>query len=262
MNLELVHQQAVGSDHSTPLLFIHGMWHGAWCWQEYFLPFFSQRGYDSYALSLRGHAGSDAHDGLRWHSIDNYVNDIEWAASQIGRPFAIIGHSMGGYVVQKFIESHHALAAVLLASVPTTTVWPATFRVLRMHPFSVIKAISTLRMYPVVETLQLAQDALFSKTMQANAVKKYHAAMQNESFRAYADMLGLNLLHPKRVKTPVLVIGAQDDAVIGVSDVKATAKAYDTEAVIIPSVAHDVMLEAGWKSVADRMLEWFSEKGL
>lgn len=262
MNLELVHESPKGKANLTPLLFIHGMWHGAWCWQDHFLPCFAENGYDAYALSLRGHAGSEGHAGLRWHSISDYVKDVEWAVMQIGRPAVIIGHSMGGYVTQKYLEAHRAPAAVLLTAVPPVTVWPATFRVLGRHPFSVIKAIGTLKMYPVIETPQLAQDALFSRDMPKEDVEKHHACMQDESFRAYADMLGINLLRPGRVQTPLLVIGAQQDAVIGASDIRATAHAYGTEAVIVPGVAHDVMLEAGWRSVAERIVVWLSERGL
>ncbi len=261
MKLELVRETPKGKSRDISLLFIHGMWHGAWCWQEYFLPFFAQNGYDVFALSLRGHAGSEGHEGLRWHSIADYVRDVEWAISQIDRPTIIIGHSMGGYITQKYLETHDAPAAVLLTSVPTVTLWPATFRVLSKHPLAVIKAIGTLKMYSVVETPAMAQFALFAKDMPSDTVKKYQAMMQNESFRAYVDMLGINLIRAERVKTHLLIIGAENDAVIGKSDVRATAKAHHTEAVIIPNIAHDIMLEANWKSVADKVLEWIEARG-
>ena len=35
-----------------PLVFIHGSFHGAWCWAEHWLPFFAHYGFDCYALSL------------------------------------------------------------------------------------------------------------------------------------------------------------------------------------------------------------------
>lgn len=37
-----------------PLVFVHGSYHGAWCWRENFMPYFSAAGYDCYAISLRG----------------------------------------------------------------------------------------------------------------------------------------------------------------------------------------------------------------
>lgn len=39
---------------NPPLVFVHGSFHAAWCWAEHWLPFFSQNGYDCYALSLLG----------------------------------------------------------------------------------------------------------------------------------------------------------------------------------------------------------------
>jgi alpha-beta hydrolase superfamily lysophospholipase len=86
--------------------------------------------------------------------------------------------------------------------------------------------------------------------------------MNDESFRAYIDELGLHLVRPKRVKTPLLVIGAQNDNVIFPKMVQATARAYGTQAVMFPDIAHDVMLEAGWEKVAKRILDWLAEKGL
>jgi hypothetical protein len=47
---------------------------------------------------------------------------------------------------------------------------------------------------------------------------------------------------------------------IAPGDVKATARAYGTQADFFPSMAHDMMLEAGWKSVAERILSWLMEK--
>lgn len=262
MNLELLSETPQGQSHPTPLLFVHGKWHGAWCWAEYFLPYFAQHGYHAYALSLRGHGGSEGR--IRGNSIAHYVADIDQIAAQITarhkmRP-ALIGHSMGGYLTQKYLENHTLPAAVLLTSIPHYGLWPVTFSLLRRRPLLVLKVLVTLRLYPVIETPALAREALFSAGMPAETVLRYHRLMCDESFRAYLDELGLNLAHPKRVKTPLLVIGAQNDTTISPRQVKATARAYKTKAEIFPDMAHDVMLEAGWQKVADRILAWLEER--
>ena len=43
------------AEEKTPVLFVHGAWHGAWCGDEHFLDFFADKGYRAVALSLRGH---------------------------------------------------------------------------------------------------------------------------------------------------------------------------------------------------------------
>lgn len=262
MKLELLHEPAAGNAKATPVLFVHGKWHGAWCWQEHFLPFFARHGYDSFALSLRGHAGSEGRERLRWHSIADYAGDVEWAVRQIGKPPVIVGHSMGGFITQKYLETHSAPAAVLLTPVPYYGLWRSTWQVFRRHPLIVLRVLATMRLYPVVETPALAQEGLFSKDMPAEKVKEYHQRLQDESFRVYLDELGLNLARPQRVKTPLLVIAAEKDAVVPLKTVEDTARAYGTQAVILPDMAHDVMLETKWQVCAERILQWLAERGL
>jgi len=93
-------------------------------------------------------------------------------------------------------------------------------------------------------------------------VRKYYSLLQDESYRAYLDMMGLSLPRPERVRTPMLVMGAADDCLVSPSEVETTARAYQTQAEVLPCMAHDMMLEAGWRVVADRILIWLNELGL
>jgi pimeloyl-ACP methyl ester carboxylesterase len=52
VSLELLESLPVAGRKPTPLLFVHGAWHAAWCWAEHVLPFMAARGYASYAVSL------------------------------------------------------------------------------------------------------------------------------------------------------------------------------------------------------------------
>jgi pimeloyl-ACP methyl ester carboxylesterase len=58
--LELLDKASATESHPVPLLFVHGAWHAAWCWDERFLDFFADRGYRALAMSLRGHGKSPA----------------------------------------------------------------------------------------------------------------------------------------------------------------------------------------------------------
>src|SRR4030067_501694 len=111
MRLETISRLPKTQTHSTPLLFIHGMWHGAWCWDETFLPFFAEHGYRVTALSLRGHAGSEGK--IRGSRIADYVSDVERVVRTFETPPVLIGHSMGGFIVQKYLETHNAPAGAL-----------------------------------------------------------------------------------------------------------------------------------------------------
>ena len=61
MKLELLHLSP-RKDKKTKaknILFVHGICVGAWVWEDHFLPYFANEGYNSWALSLRGHGLSD-----------------------------------------------------------------------------------------------------------------------------------------------------------------------------------------------------------
>lgn len=262
MKLEIIKEDPVSHVRITPILFVHGMSHAAWCWAEHFLPYFAQHGYVSHALSLRGHGGSEGRERLRWTSLDEYVSDLVQVTRQMETPPVLVGHSMGGMIVQKYLESHEAPAAVLLASVPPRGVIRATLRVALRHPLVFMKANLMMSMSTMVGVPQLAQEALFSADMPEDKVMSYSSRLQDESYRAYLDMMGLSLPRPERVKTRILVMGAANDLLISPRDVEATARAYRTQAEMFPDMAHDMMLEAGWKTVADRIIKWLGMSGL
>jgi pimeloyl-ACP methyl ester carboxylesterase len=226
------------------------------------MPYFAQHGYTSYALSLRGHGASEGRERLRWTSLAEYVADVAQVTNQIGKPPVLVGHSMGGMVVQKYLESHQSPAAVLLGSIPSSGLIGGTLQFIRRHPLLFLKVNLTLSLIHVVSTPALTREALFSTDMPQEKVEAYAARLQDEAFRAYVDAMILNLPRPKRINTPLLVLGASDDAFFTPAEVKRTGRAYNTQAEIFPNMAHNMMLESGWQAVADRILSWLDEKGL
>lgn len=260
--LEVIVEKPESGENKTPLLFVHGMWHAAWCWEETFLPYFARKNYISYAMSLRGHGKSEGHKRLRWTSLAEYVADVAAVVEQLETPPVLIGHSMGGMIVQKYLESYQAPAAVLLASAPPGGLLPATLRVARQHPLTFIKINLTMSLFPVIGTPERCKEFLFSDDINSEKLMGYYGRMQDEAYRAYLDMVLLNLPRPKRVSTPILVLGAENDRAISVKENLATARAYGVKAEIFSDTAHDMMLETGWEKVADRILSWLEEQGL
>ena len=80
--------------HKTPLLFIHGAYTAAWCWDEHFLDWFATQGYSSYALSLSGHGGSRGRKHLDSFSINDYVDDVAEVVATLPAPPAFEAATM------------------------------------------------------------------------------------------------------------------------------------------------------------------------
>ena len=98
--------------------------------------------------------------------------------------------------------------------------------------------------------------------MPDSLVEDYAARLQEDSSRVGIDCLVLRLPRPKRVTTPLLVLGADDDRAHTRKEIRATARAYRTEAEFFPGMGHDMMLEPGWAAVAERIHTWLGTHGL
>jgi pimeloyl-ACP methyl ester carboxylesterase len=237
------------------ILLVHGAWHGPWCWEE-FAGYLGGRGHDVRTVRLRGH---DQRPGRIWHRIRGYVDDVADAVTGFPEAPVLVGHSMGGFVVQKYLERHRAAAGVLLASVPPGGAAGITARVAVRHPLLFAKANGLLSLRPLIGSPALIRALFFTADTPQSIVDACGARLQDESYLAYLDMLALALPRPRRVADPMLVLGAERDGLITVDEVRRTARAYRTEAEIFAGTGHDMMLDVGWERVADRVDRWIRD---
>ena len=246
----------------TPLLFVHGAYHGPWCWDEHFLDFFAAKGYRSLALTLRGHSTTPPPKPVRSRSIADFVDDVASVADSLPTRPLLVAHSVGGFVVQKYLESHEAPAAVLLASVPPSGIAKYFLRRFKRHPWLTAGNLAmgkTLR--AVGGTPELARETFFSESIPDADVARWAAQLGEEYIgKMVLDLLLLDLPKPNLVTTPLLVLGAENDIVFTQPEVRATAAAYRTEADFFPKMAHDMMLEPGWANVAERIHSWIETR--
>ena len=140
-----------------PLLFVHGGWHSASCWSN-FVDFFAAAGYRAVALSLRGHGGSPTAKPFHACSIADYVDDVRAVADSLGGRPVLIAHSLGGFVVQRYLESHDAPAAVLVASVPPQGVLGLATRIWSRHPWISMRSLPVGNLTGFIGTVPLVRD--------------------------------------------------------------------------------------------------------
>lgn len=206
-------------------------------------------------MDLRGHGDSPNDRSLRTTRIKHYVEDLATAIDRFDAPPILVGHSMGGLVVQKYLETHEVPGAVLLAPVPIGGVTRATLRVARRHPWKFIKANLTWSLGPLVENPSIAADLFLPSDATQADVGWLGSRLQSESYVAYLDMMLFVRARPQLVNSPVAIIAADDDRIFGVGELRKAAGAYGVELQVLDAAAHDLMLGPRWETAAAKVEE-------
>jgi alpha-beta hydrolase superfamily lysophospholipase len=245
------------------ILFIHGMWHGAWCW-DLFVDWFQHHGWLPRAIDLPGHGSRFTKARhLRFKSLEDYVSDLLSVISQFEKPPILVGHSMGCQLVELLLTRLKILppAVVLMAPTRYVVYRRSVLDFALRHPFRFAELNLRLNMYPPVCTPELAREMLFTADMPKEEVKRLHAKLHDESFRVSLElMLGRGKQLRRYPGLPVKVIGAGLDRAIRRADVEAVAAFHTTKAVFFEDMPHDLMLAPGWDQVAAHIAEWLKQE--
>ena len=262
MKLDLISRYPETTPKPTPLLFVHGSFTDARVWDENFLPYFTRQGYEAHAVSLRGHGLSEGHQHLHTWRLADYVADLTQTVTTLPAPPVLVGHSMGGMVIQKYLETHPEIpGVVLMASVPPQGLLPTNLHMAMRHPFLFQQMALFSLLGPSFGSPEMMRRLLFSQDMPLAKLREYFDYVQAESQVVSLDMMGINPLRlkPEQPRLPILVQGAQNDVFISPAMVRETARFYRTEAQIIPNMAHAMMLELNWHEAADSLLNWLEQ---
>lgn len=266
-NLEVICAHAKGEAKGS-IVFVHGVCHGAWCWEN-FLRDFSDRGYDCFALSLRGHGDSAGH-GLRkqLYSVACYVSDVKKVVEQCSKkthekPF-LMGHSMGGAIVQQYIDKYSETikGAILLAPVTAEGMgWKCCGRLASSKSgwCSLLTILFGWNMKQLLKnsTFFVAMDSDGDTTpriVDEDKIARYNKLLCAESVWAVCGLIRYKL--SGAVNIPVFVIGSDTDAFFRADSLKKTAGFYGTTPTILNGLCHDIMLDPKWEQAAQAIGEF------
>ncbi|XP_019173115.1 PREDICTED: uncharacterized protein LOC109168522 isoform X2 [Ipomoea nil] len=281
LNMEVIFQKGdpdkeIDKPHNPPLVFVHGSFHAAWCWAEHWLPFFSQNGFDCYAVSLLGQGESDAPAASVAGSLQTHAGDIaDFIHKEIRLPPVLLGHSFGGLIVQYYIANlprgkerenkglyPNLSGAALVCSVPPSGNSGLVWRYLFSKPIAAFKVTRSLAAKAFQTSLPLCKETFFYATMDDQLVLRYQKLMTESSRLPLFDLRKLNASLPvpplADSSLKVLVLGAKDDFIVDFEGLDETGRFYGVSPVCIEGVAHDLMLDCSWQKGAEEILLWLS----
>ena len=241
-----------------PILMVHGMWHGAWCWQPW-QELLAEWGWESHAFSLPGHGMSPAQRPVYFCTLDYYLRFLKAEVARMERKPILIGHSMGGALVQWYLKyaGDNLPAAVLAApwNVHGNFSDGGIAHWLNLDPLGVLLVSLTGSANPYIRTPAVAARKLISPGA-IYSPKELHARLGPESVWIMIQHNRPFWQPPVEIKTPLLWLAGEADQLISVEAQQRAAADYHAPCIVAPGAAHNLMMEPTYAETALTIHQW------
>jgi pimeloyl-ACP methyl ester carboxylesterase len=254
------------------IVFVHGMFMTALCWEGW-LDCFQAYGYKCLAPNWPGR--DRPIETLRKNHSDPQLGNL--TLSDVVEHFAgtirkldekpiLIGHSMGGLVVQILLQRDLAAARVAIDSAPPAGVFTTKWSFLKANWPMINPFVSQYK--PRQMSFEDFQYAFVNTLPPAEQRAAYERYVVPESRRVPRESLGgVARLDFRKNHAPLLLTAGSDDHIIPASLNKANYTKYRGSASVtdfkeFAGRTHFVIGQAGWQEVADYVIAWLNDKGI
>lgn len=261
----------------TPALFIHGLWLHATSWEPW-MARFRDDGYEPVAPGWPNEPGTVAEarehpEAVANLGIEEITQHYREIIEALPAPPVIVGHSFGGLFAEKLLGEGYGVAAVAIDPAQIKGVLPLPLAQLRSglpalgNPANLHKSVSlTAKEFRFGFGNAVSpeeSDELFEAwTIPSPAKPLFEAAIANFALHSPAKVDTDNA-----DRGPLLLVSGTADHTVPDVVTRSTLKQYrDSTAVThlkqFEGRGHSLTIDAGWKEVADAVLEWLHTCGV
>jgi len=250
------------------IVMIHGMSCSSWCWDS-FTSYFEDKGYKCYTPILRHHEVNPLGKPpleLGTTGIRDYIKDLEKFILTLDEKPILMGHSMGGLLVQILLAKGLGIKGVLLAPAPPRGINALSWSALKYFPLF----FKTWPFWkkPFRISFKLAVYAFLQRTPGADH-KKIYKRLVYESGRAASeislwmfDQKKSSKVDESKIDLPMLIISGSLDRILPAPVVKKIYRKYHRNAEYkeFKNNTHWLIAEQGWEEVAGYIATWIEDK--
>lgn len=257
------------------IIFIHGLWLHRTSWQGW-MDFFSQQGYECLNPGWPGDSETVAEcranpDAIANRGVTEIADSYAAVIATLPEPPIVIGHSFGGLLAQILLGRGVAAAGIALDPAPMKGVWQLPFSALKAslpvlgNPFNLKKAkMLTFEdfCYGFANALPEAEAReLYDKWfIPAPCKPLFQAAMA--SFAGTETKVNT----ANTTRGPLLITAGTKDniapPILGEASAKKYNKSVVTDFHLFEGKGHSLVVDHGWKEVAQYSLDWLRKQGL
>ena len=253
MPIDLIHRPADVPNARPPLLFVPGAFAGGWMWEDTFLPFFAERGFDTYAMSFRAHG----RQGWPLHSLglEAFVSDLAYVVERLPAAPVLVGHSLGGLVAYEYARDHELPAVVMFSAVPPDGTLRSFARLARLDALSAVK-MAAMSVFPPIRMLGSPPKGVYSERVPGETARAFTRRLRPESWRVLSEVLVRPRARVRPLDVPVYAVGATGDHLVPDCEVRRTARALGAPCRIFEGFSHPPFVEPGWAAIPEDIAGW------
>jgi len=241
----------------SPLILVHGLWTGSWCWRTW-ATHLSNLGWECWAANFRGRADKRPDEVLRRLNFHDCVEDLGRIIEAAPFPPVLLAHGLGGLVAQKVAEGGKISALVLLASLAPRGVeisLPRTLALLRIKYWPLIYLGRPIR----AEARDLRRSWLAS--VPEGEREGILGRMVPDSARLVGEFFTRRVeVDSSRIRCPLLAVGGAEDAVVPPGSLRELARRLGADLKNYPNHGHWMMEEAEGESIVSDIHRWIIQK--
>ncbi len=241
------------------LFFIHGYAVGNWYFDQ-FKAFFEQQGYTCYAPTLPLHdvPPNKKEAAVAKLGLKDYIDHLEKEILKVDTTPVLIGHSLGGLLVQHLANRGLARDLVLLQPAAPRDISMVTLSQVHHHFGPIVNALVR---QPFKYSYAAARH-LFFNNMSAQAGLDLYNKTVYESGKVMFELLTHQqpAIDPNNIKGKVLAIAGSEDRGCTPKIVKKIALKYGDKSTYkeFSKRGHEIVIEEGWEEVAEYISQWLN----
>ncbi|MFJ7495107.1 alpha/beta hydrolase [Streptomyces sp. NPDC097727] len=255
----------------TPVVFIHGAWLHALSWEAW-VERFASRGFLAFAPGWPGEAAAaravrKSPEPLAGLGLDALTDHYAGIVRSFDIAPVIVGHSVGGLIAQHLVGANVGRAAVAIAPAPINEIPLPGAPVPLWTPgrSDQLVSLSPEQFHQVFANTVAPEesDRLFERY--AMPTPRRLLADLGCAGAVRSPLAGADIDNSGR--GPLLLISGQEDLLVPDSVTRAVYKQYgDSTAVTdlkqFADRGHSLVIDSGWRFVADYVLGWLDERGV
>lgn len=260
----------------SPVVFVHGLWLHSSSWGQW-MELFTKNGYQAIAPGWPGDAATVDEtranaDAVAGHGLDDIVAEYVRAIGELDDKPVVVGHSFGGLIAQRLLGEGHAAAAVAIDAAPPKGVLylpPSALRVASIglrNPANRRRAKSLTReqfRYGFGNAVSEAEsDALFDEWTIPSPMRPLFEAAS----AAFMPRSPAGVDRRTNDRGPLLLTAGGQDRTVPKAITTQTRKLYHKSTAVtdlyeFPDRGHSLVIDGGWRDVADVCLDWLRKQG-